>query len=80
VKNVAKVEEVINENTDQTYAFVDEFLEESINRLSIYKTDEDVDYESSSSNHNAHVTLDISKSLHNKGMNLLHLSKKYHNK
>jgi hypothetical protein len=27
VKNVAKGEDVIKENTDQTYAFVDEFLE-----------------------------------------------------
>jgi hypothetical protein len=30
VKNVAKGEDVIKENTDQTYAFVDEFLEEEI--------------------------------------------------
>jgi hypothetical protein len=30
VKNVSKEEDVIKENTDQTYAFVDEFLEESI--------------------------------------------------
>jgi hypothetical protein len=30
VKNVAKGEDVIKENTDETYAFVDEFLEESI--------------------------------------------------
>jgi hypothetical protein len=27
VKNVAKGEEVIKKNTDQTYAYVDEFLE-----------------------------------------------------
>jgi hypothetical protein len=30
VKNVAKREDVIKENTDQTYAFVDEFIEEAI--------------------------------------------------
>jgi hypothetical protein len=30
VKNVAKGEDVIKENTDQTYAFVDEFLEEAM--------------------------------------------------
>jgi hypothetical protein len=30
VKNLAKGEDVINENTDQTYAFVDEFLEEAM--------------------------------------------------
>jgi hypothetical protein len=30
VKNVAKGEDVIKENVDQTYAFVDEFLEEAM--------------------------------------------------
>jgi hypothetical protein len=30
VKNVAKGEDVIKENTDQTYAFVNEFLEEAM--------------------------------------------------
>jgi hypothetical protein len=30
VKNVAKGEDVIKDNTDQTYAFVDEFLEEKM--------------------------------------------------
>jgi hypothetical protein len=30
VKNAAKGEKVIKGNTDQTYAFVDEFLEESM--------------------------------------------------
>jgi hypothetical protein len=33
VKNVAKGEDVIKENTDQTYAFVDEFLEEAIEKF-----------------------------------------------
>jgi hypothetical protein len=45
VKNVAKGEDVIKVNTDQTYAFVDEFLEEAIKSSSIYEADEDVDYE-----------------------------------
>jgi hypothetical protein len=45
VKNVAKAEDVIKENTDQTYAFADEFLEESMKNSNIYETDEDVDYE-----------------------------------
>jgi hypothetical protein len=75
VKNVAKGEDVIKDNTDQLYAFVDEFLEEAmksssiygaaIKSSSIYETDEDVDYECWSSNHNAHATLSISNSLHN---------------
>jgi hypothetical protein len=61
VKNVAKGEDIIKENTDQTYAFVDvdEFLEEAMKISSMYETDadEDVDYEYWSSNHNAHETL-----------------------
>jgi hypothetical protein len=80
VKNVAKGEDVIKENTDQTYAFVDEFLEEAMKSSTIYETDEDVDvdYEYWSSNHNAHATLSISNFLHNKCMNLLHLPERYH--
>jgi phosphoserine aminotransferase len=48
--------------------------------LRLYETDqdEDVDYEYWSSIHNAHVTLSISNSLHNKCMNLLHLPERYH--
>jgi hypothetical protein len=78
VKNVAKGEDVIKENTDQTYDFVDEFLEEAMKILSIYETDEDVDYEYWSSNHDAHATLSISKFLHNQCMNLFHLPEKYY--
>jgi hypothetical protein len=80
VKNVVKGEDVIKENTDQTYAFVDDFLEEALKSSSLYEADqdEDVDYEYWSSNHNAHATLSISNSLHNKCMNLLHLPEKYH--
>jgi hypothetical protein len=78
VKNVAKGEDVIKDNTDHTYAFVDEFIEEEMKSSSIYETDEDVDYEYWSSNHNAHVTLSISDSLHKKCMNLLHLPERYH--
>jgi hypothetical protein len=75
VKNVAKGEDVIKDNTDQTYNFVDvdEFLEEVMKSSSLYETDEDVDYEYWSSNHNAHATLSISNSMHKKCMNLLHL-------
>jgi hypothetical protein len=78
VKNVAKGEDIIKENTDQTHAFVDEFLEEEMKSSSVYEADEDVDYEYSSSNHNAHATLSISNSLHNKCINLLHLPEKHH--
>jgi hypothetical protein len=78
VKNVAKGEDIIKENKYQTYAFADEFLEKAMKHSSLYKTDEDVDYEYWSSNHNAHATLSISNSLHNKCINLLHLLEKYH--
>jgi hypothetical protein len=77
VKNITKGEDVIKENTDQTYDFVDEFLEEAIKSSSLYEADEDFDYEYWSSTHNAHTTLSISNSLHNKCMNLLHLPEKY---
>jgi hypothetical protein len=78
VKNVAKGEDVIKDNTDQTYAFsdADEFLEEAIKNSIIYETNEDVDYEYWPSNHNAHATLIINY-LYNKCMNLLHLPEKY---
>jgi hypothetical protein len=78
VKIVAKEEDIIKDITDQTYAFIDEFLEEAMKNSGIYEADEDVDYEYWSSNHNAHATLSISDSLHNKCMNLLHLPEKYH--
>jgi hypothetical protein len=78
VKNVAKGEDVIKDNTDQTYAFVDEFLEEAMKSSNLYEADQDVDYEYWSSNHHAHATLSMSNSLHNKCMNLLHLPEKYH--
>jgi hypothetical protein len=57
VKNVAKGEDVIKENTDQTYAFVDEFLEEAMKRSSLYEADEDVDYEYWSLNQKTHAAL-----------------------
>jgi hypothetical protein len=57
MKIVAKGEDVIKDNTDHTYDFVDEFLEEAMKSSSIYEADEDVDNEYWSSNHNAHATL-----------------------
>jgi phosphoserine aminotransferase len=77
VKNIAKGENVIKDNIDQT-AFIDEFLEEAMKNSSLYETDQDVDYEYWSSSHNAHAMLSISNSLHDKYMNLLHLPERYH--
>jgi phosphoserine aminotransferase len=78
VKNVAKWEDVIKDITDKTYDFVDEFHEEAMKNSSLYEAYEDVDYEYWSSNHNAHATISISNSHHNKCMNLLYLPDKYH--
>jgi hypothetical protein len=39
VKNVAKGEDVIKENTDQTYAFIDEFLEGSTKSSGFIRSD-----------------------------------------
>jgi hypothetical protein len=44
LKNVAKREDVINENTIHTYTFVDEILEEAMKISSIYEADGDVDF------------------------------------
>jgi hypothetical protein len=80
MENVATGEDVIKDITHQTYAFVDEFLEETMKSSSLYEADEDVDvdYEYWLSNHNAHARLSISNSIHNKCMNLIHLPEKYH--
>jgi hypothetical protein len=73
-------EDVIKDNNDHTYDFIDEFLEEEMQSSSNYETDEDedLDYDYWSSNHNTHAALSISNFLHNKCMNLLHLPEKYH--
>jgi hypothetical protein len=57
VKNVAKREELIKDNEDHIYIFVDEFLEESIKNSRTYETNEDVHYEFFDTKHNAHATL-----------------------
>jgi hypothetical protein len=58
VKNVAKGKDLIKENTGHTYAFVDEFLEEAMKTSSLYESDEDLDYEYWSSNHQTHDFVD----------------------
>jgi hypothetical protein len=45
VKNVEKGEDVIKENTDHTYDFIDESTEEAIKNSIIYETNDDVDCE-----------------------------------
>jgi hypothetical protein len=55
-----------------------ERLEESIRGSSMHKTNEDLDYEYWSSDHNAHATLSKSNSIHDKCINQLYLPEKYH--
>ena len=78
VKNTAKGEEIAQNDTDQAYGFMNEFLEEAIRSSSIHESEEDVEYEYWSSDHNALTTLNISNSLHNKCRSLLLLPEKYH--
>jgi hypothetical protein len=79
--NLEKGKEVIKDNKDHIYGFVDEFLKEGIKSSCIYETDEDEDEDEDneywSSKHNSHKTLTISNSLHNKCMSLLYLPEKY---
>jgi hypothetical protein len=42
---IAKGDKMIKDNTDDTYAFVDEFLGEAMKISNIYEADEDLDYE-----------------------------------
>jgi hypothetical protein len=57
-----KGQELIMDNKDQNYGFVDDFLEEAIKNSSIYETDEDIDYEYLASKYNAHATVSIRSS------------------
>jgi hypothetical protein len=57
VKNLWKEKEIIKDSKYQAYELLNEFLEEAMKSSSIFETDEDVDYEYWSSNHNAHSLL-----------------------
>jgi hypothetical protein len=78
VKSVAKGEEMIEEDTEQSYDFVDESLEEVLRISSLFETEHDLEYDHWSSDHNIHAIISISNALHNKFMNLLFLPETYH--
>ena len=63
---------MIQEGTEQSYDFVDEFLEEALISSSLFAT-----YDHWSSDHNIHASIRISNTLHNKCMNLLFLPEIY---
>ena len=76
-KSVAKGEEMIQGDTEQSYDFVDEFLEEALRSSSLFETEHDLEYDHWSSDHNIHASISISNTLHNKCMNLLFLPEIY---
>ena len=78
VKSAVKGEELVQVDKDNTYGFVDEFLEEAIRSSSKYESEEDIENEYWTSDHNAFTTLRMSNSLHKKCMNLLFPPEKYH--
>ena len=77
VKSVEKGEEVIQEDTEQSYDFVDEYLEEAFRRSSLFETEHDLEYNHWSSDHYTHASISISNTLHSKCMNLLFLPEIY---
>jgi hypothetical protein len=74
VKSIAKGEEIIQEDTEQPY----EFLEEVLRSSGLFETEHDLEYDHLSSDHNIHASISISITLHNKCMNLLFLPEIYH--
>jgi hypothetical protein len=73
VKYTTKGEEEVQDDTDQNYGLVDEFLEAALNTSNIYESQQGIDYDLCMSDHNVHTSLSINNSLHNICMNLLFL-------
>jgi hypothetical protein len=78
VKNAVKGEEEVQDDTDQNYGFVDEFLEEAFNTSNIYEAQQDTGYDFWSSGHNVHTSICINNTLYKKYMNLLFLPENHH--
>ena len=78
VKNSVKGgEEEVQDDTDHTYCFIDEYLEEAINTSNIYESRHGTDYDYCISEHNAHASISMNNFLQNKCMNLLFLPERY---
>ena len=71
-----KGEKKVQEETDHTYGFIDEYLEEAVNTSNIYESRQEIDCDYWISEHNAHASISINNTLHNKCMNLLFLTRK----
>ena len=77
-KSAVKGEEEVQDNTDHTYGFTDDYLEEAINTSNIYESTQETDYYYWISEHNSHASISINNTFHNKFMNLLFLPESYH--
>jgi hypothetical protein len=64
VKNVAKGEEVAQDDTGETYGFVDKFLEEAIKSSSLYESQQDAEHEFWTTDNYAYATSSISNTPH----------------
>ena len=70
VKNAVKGEEDIQDQTTDTYGFVDEFLEDAIKSSNLYE-EQDANYETWNSEHNIYASISINNTLYNQCMSLL---------
>ena len=71
-------EEAVQEDADQTYSFVDDFFGEDVRSSSLYESGQEAEHDIWTAEHNIHASISVNNTLHNKCMNLLFLSEKYH--
>jgi hypothetical protein len=77
LKNVAKGEEVAQDETDQAYGFVDKFLEEAIKSSRIHESQQDAEHEYWTTDNYAFANFSISNTYHNSCMKLSILQDRY---
>ena len=63
VQNAVRGEEAVQEDSDQTYSFVDEFLEEAVRSSSRYESGQKVEDEFWTSEHNIHASISVNNTL-----------------
>jgi hypothetical protein len=80
VRNASKGEAVAQDDTDQVYGFVDEFLEEAIKSSSIYQSEQDAEHEYWTTDNYAYATStsSVSNTSHNSCVELPILQDRYH--
>jgi hypothetical protein len=65
VKNTVKGEKELQDDTEQDYGFIYEFLEEAVNTSNIYESQQETDYDYWTSEHNIHTSISINNTLYN---------------